>query len=150
MCVSERYGAGGFDSPYEYEAANKQAAWAAGRHARGVGVTGQYVFNAGPCPQTGRAVLLDAEDPMHANWTRFLNHSARRPNLAVEYGRADGGDSCDARGGTSLTEGGLPSTASADAMPMVRFVVSRRIAEGEEMLFDYGEGFELDVLDFED
>ena len=153
-CVrSERYGAGGFDSPYEYDAANKQAAWVAERHARGVGVTGQYVFNAGSCPETGRARLLDAEDPMHANWTRFINHSARRPNLAVEYGRADGGDSGgsdDARGGTSSTEGSPPSTASADAMPIVRFVVSQRIDEGEEMLFDYGEGFELDVLDFED
>mmetsp|Transcript_15546 Transcript_15546/g.40181 ORF Transcript_15546/g.40181 Transcript_15546/m.40181 type:complete len:169 (+) Transcript_15546:149-655(+) len=77
-----RYGAGGVDSPFEYESANKQAAWMAEREARGVGVTGQYVFNAGPCPTSRRDVLVDAEDPSVANWTRYINHSPN-PNLEV-------------------------------------------------------------------
>ena len=46
-----RYGAGGVDTEYEYEAANWQAAWAAERAQRGVGVTGTYVFNALSCEE---------------------------------------------------------------------------------------------------
>ena len=32
--------------------------------------------------------------------------------------------------------------------PIIRFIVSRPIAPGDELLFDYGDGFELDVLGF--
>ena len=119
---SGRYGdAGGCDgAPTEYEAANAQAAWAAERASRGVGVSGQYIFNAGSCPTTRRALLLDAEDPRHANWTRFLNHSVLRANLEVERPEADAG----------------AAAAAAVGVPRVRFVVARPIAAGEELLFD--------------
>ena len=50
-----------------------------------LGVTGTYVFNAGQCPRTRRIVLYDAEDPLLANWTRFLNHSVAHANLRVEH-----------------------------------------------------------------
>eukprot|EP00966_Prymnesium_polylepis_P325740 7381694-Prymnesium_polylepis.1 len=122
----ERYfGGGSAESPEGYLSANRQAAWAAERQARGVGVTAQYLFNAGRCNQLRKDLLVDAEDPAHANWTRFINHSARQPNLTVE---------------SEVVEG----------TPIVRFIVSRPIAPGDELLFDYGDGFELDVLDFED
>ena len=125
-----RYGDAGGEGPGEYEAANAQAAWIAERTCRGVGVTGQYIFNAATCPKTRRTLLLDAEDPAQSNWTRFLNHSARRPNLLVARngGGGDGGES----------------------IPLVRFVAARSIAPGEELTFDYGEGVELEVLDFEE
>ena len=129
-----RYGdAGGVDSAFEYEAANKQAAWTQERQSRGVGVTGTYVFNAGEHPTTGRDILLDAEDPLHSNWTRFLNHSAKHANLTVERE--------------------VPISPSQNAIsPIVRFVVSRDIAAGDELLFDYGlGGFHIvDVLGFEE
>ena len=129
-----RYGdAGGVDSAFEYEAANKQAAWTQERQSRGVGVTGTYVFNAGEHPTTGRDILLDAEDPLHSNWTRFLNHSAKHANLTVERE--------------------VPISPSQNAIsPIVRFVVSRDIAAGDELLFDYGlGGFDIvDVLGFEE
>jgi hypothetical protein len=117
-----RYGGGGED---EYEQANAQAAWAAERQARGVTVTGQYVYNVGACPETRRIKLLDAEDPLHAHWTRFINHSERRPNLSAVSEFANG-------------------------VPLVKFIVKQPIAPGSELLFDYGDGFGVDVLDFED
>ena len=135
-----RYGAGGVDTPGEYEAANWQAAWAADRAARGVGVTGEYVFNAGECPHSGRALLLDAEDPACSNWTRYLNHSARRPNLLVER---------EVRASAEASGVGSATPPSAGT-PLVRFVVARPVAAGDELLFDYGEGYEIDVLGFEE
>ena len=133
-----RYGGGGgdADSPFEYDAANEQAAWVAERERRGVGVTGQYLFNAGQCPRTKRSVLVDAEDPQSgANWTRFINHSVKRANLSVDYevvARTDDEDA--ARVGT----------------PVIRFVVSEAIAVGDELLFDYGDGFDIEIMDFVD
>ena len=122
----ERYGAGGgADGPQEYDKANRQAEWAQSRARRGVGVSGQYIFAAGICPATGRDVLLDGEDPKHANWTRFINHSAQNPNLMV--------------------------SRAVDSSPVVQFVTQRSIATGEELLFDYADGFDLhDVLGFEE
>ena len=124
-----RYGgAGGVDgAPGGYEHANRQAAWTAEREARGVGVTGSYLFNAGACPSTGRDVLIDGEDPQFANWTRYVNHSAR-PNLVIERQVLAGGTA-----------------------PVVSFVAQRPIAPGEELTFDYADGYDLqEVLDFDD
>lgn len=141
-----RYGdAGGCDSPSEYEAANAQAAWIAERTSRGVGVTGQYIFNAGKCPTSRRALLLDAEDPLHSNWTRFLNHSSRRPNLLVARALEGEGDAPHA-----AADGGASSGGGGGGVPTVRFVAARAIEEGEELLFDYGEGLELELLGFEE
>jgi hypothetical protein len=127
----ERYWGGGAESPEGYEIANKQALWIADRQSRGVSVTGQYIFNAGKCPDTRRDVVLDAEDPAHANWTRFLNHSSRQPNLVVAV---------EVRSNPTASRG----------TPIIRFITSQPIAAGDELLFDYADGFELDVLDFED
>jgi hypothetical protein len=129
-----RYGAGGIDENDEFEAANRQAAWLAEREARGVGATGNYLFNVGKCPTTRRTILVDAEDYAHANWTRYINHSVKRANLVAErevVADPDGGD--QARG-----------------VPIVRFVVTMPIAVGDELLFDYGDGFDVDLMGFED
>jgi hypothetical protein len=118
------------------EAANEQARWAAERQARGVGMSGQYVFSVGDCPATRKRVLLDAEDPATANWTRFLNHSSAKPNLTV------------------FVEVLPPVSASDGATqlgtPVVRFVTSETVPKGSELLFDYADGFDLDVLGFEE
>lgn len=100
------------------------------RQARGVSVTGMYVFNAGSCPHTGRSVLVDAEDPVYANWTRFLNHSTKRPNL---------------RAASEVVR-----DATGASVPVIRFLVCQPVSRGDELLFDYGDGFELGVLGFED
>ena len=81
--------------------------WSSERWCRGVGTTGQYVFRLSGEP----AMFLDAEDPAHANWTRFINHSSE-PNLAAIRGQSD-----------------------------VRFVVQRPIAPGAELTFSYGAGY---------
>jgi len=140
-----RYGDAGGDegSPGAWEAANQQAEWVRERQSRGVGVSGTYVFNAGACPLTGRAVLLDAEDPSLANFTRFLNHSVTRANLCVERSVE-----VDVAGDAGGSGGGGDSKRSS--RPVVRFVVSRPVEAAEELLFDYGEGVELDVLGFEE
>ena len=127
----ERYYGTGEESPDFVEAVTKQAAWIAERQARGVGVTGTYLFNAGKCPKTFRTLVLDAEDPVHANWTRFINHSARQPNLTVWAGVVAGSE-----GGPSI--------------PAIRFTALRPIAPGDELLFDYGDGSDLDVMSFVD
>ena len=72
-------------------------------------------------------MLIDGEDPALANWSRYINHSSR-PNLDVER---------------AIEEGDPPR-------PLVTFVVSRPVVAGEELTFDYGDGFELDVLGFEE
>jgi len=127
-----RYGGGGIDPADEFENANRQAAWEAERASRGVSSTGHYLFNVGPCPRTDRAMLVDAEDPLYANWTRFINHAAKRPNLEAlrEVIAADD-----------------PAEAST---PVVRFVLLRPIAPGDELLFDYGDGFDVDLMNFID
>jgi hypothetical protein len=38
----------------------------------------------------------------------------------------------------------------ANGVPLVKFIVKQPIAPGSELLFDYGDGFGVDVLDFED
>ena len=131
-----RYGGDGdSDSPFEYDAANEQALWVAQRRSRGVSVTGQYLFNAGQCPVSRKIVLVDAEDPQCANFTRYINHSVRKANLSVAHEV-------------------LPPPAGAgrgvSGTPLIRFIVERHIAAGEELLFDYGDGFDIEVMDFVD
>ena len=93
-------------------------AWATERRLRGVGTTGQYVFAVGSCPRTSRYLYVDAEDPERSNWTRFLNHCDAEPNL---------------RARKSVSEEGVPT---------VRFsVMSRPVARGEELTFDYGPNY---------
>ena len=94
-----------------------QYEWSLVRQERGISVSGAYVVRAGACPQTSVQVYLDAEDPMEASWTRFLNHSKRRPNLSMR------------------------NTVRPDGTPDVRFVVVKDIRPGDELLFDYGDAY---------
>ena len=126
-----RYGGGGFDEVDEYEQANAQAAWINERASRGVGVTGHYLFNVGKCPTTRRTLLVDAEDYAQANWTRYLNHSAKRANLVAEREV-------------------VPSPDGKVGEPIVRFIVQAPIEPGDELLFDYGDGFDIDLMGFEE
>ena len=86
----------------------------------------EYVFRVDP------DCYLDASDEADANWTRFINHSARRPNLRVE-----------------IDCGGDPMSRSPE--PLVYFVAEDDIGAGAELLFDYGEeywrGHESKVFD---
>jgi len=81
------------------------AQWSAQRRRRGVGCTGQYVL------KLPGELYLDAEDLVHANWTRFINHSDS-PNLVVERGAKS-----------------------------ARIIVQRRAALGDELTFSYSRGY---------
>ena len=130
-----RYGGDGdSDSPFEYDAANEQALWVTQRKARGVTVTGTYLFNAGQCPVSRKIVLVDAEDQTQANFTRYLNHSVRKANLDVTY------EVLPPPEGDAVSVG----------RPLIQFIASRHIAAGEELLFDYGDGLDIEVMDFVD
>lgn len=85
--------------------------WALYRRARGVTVSGDYVF------KVSDNVFIDAEDPEQSNWTRYINHSSE-PNLAVKV---------------------LPK--GIDGKPRIWFVALRDIKNGEELCFDYGESY---------
>lgn len=87
------------------------------RSRRGVSTTGRYIFKYGTHASSGLLLLIDAEDPDFANWTRFLNHSSNQPNLKVEK---------------SLSERNEP---------VIGFVTARAIEMGEELLFDYGPNY---------
>ena len=73
-------------------------------------------------------LFIDAEDPDHANWTRFLNHASPDwpegcgPNLKVRKGIEQ------------------PATGG-DARAVLAFLASRDIGIGEELLFDYGRAY---------
>ena len=79
--------------------------------------TGAYVVKVGPCPVSGQLIFVDAEDPLAASWTRYLNHSSKQPNLSMR------------------------SIVQPDGSPLVRFVVEREVKPGDELLFDYGEAY---------
>ena len=95
--------------------------WSEERRRRGVGISGRYCFKWGSCPRTGRLLIIDGEDPQYANWTRFLNHSAKRPCLSA-------------------------SRAMHAEVPVIVFCSNREIEPGEELLFDYGEGYGFDGM----
>ena len=84
-----------------------------------MGITGHYVLSLGG--GSGRLQFLDAEDPAHSNWTRFINHSSKAPNVDVEI---------DASG---LSE--------QRRCPVARVVVIQPVPEGAELRFDYGDFF---------
>lgn len=114
--LQARYGKGGVVAPDD---ASYQAEWSARRQARGVGVTGSYVFTVSDALDPWSEVLyVDAEDPEHALWTRYINHSSERPNLVVRS-----------------------SNGLSDARTTLRIVIARQIEAGEELLFDYGPGY---------
>ena len=141
-----------------------QREWSQERQERGVSVTGGYVLTVGRCSSSGRQLFLDAEDPAQANFTRFVNHSARSPNLRVVRGFAavtpPPASSEPASGGGSLgrlsigagalvewCKAGLASLGlhpdehnGRTVQPVVRFVIERPIEPGEELTFNYGTG----------
>jgi hypothetical protein len=85
--------------------------WLASRRARGVTASGTYIF------QVDDDLFVDAEDPVHANWCRYINHH-NDPNMRVKsLAYAFGGE------------------------PRVWFVATRDIAPGEELSFDYGDEY---------
>lgn len=80
------------------------------RRARGL--SRDYTFDL------GNGYRVDAADEASSNWTRYLNHSAKRPN--VEPHVVDGDSGARAR---------------------VRFDVVDDVVAGEELVFDYGEAY---------
>ena len=112
--LHRRYGTDGEILP---EHAQWQFEWSSARRKRGIGVSGAYVVRVGGCPRTMMQVFIDAEDPSVSSWTRFLNHSKKRANLMMR------------------------SQVLPDGTPMVRFVVSRDVQPGDELLFDYGHAY---------
>jgi hypothetical protein len=101
--------------------------WSAARRARGVSVSGRYVFMVSDALDPWSEVLyVDAEDPEHARWTRYINHSSERPNITVRS-----------------------SNGLSDARTTLRLIVSRHIAIGEELLMDYGPAYEFEAAPVE-
>ena len=89
----------------------KDKVWLASRAARGATATGDYIF------QVDDDLFVDAEDPVHANWCRYVNHDGD-PNMRVKsLAYAFGGE------------------------PRVWFVANRDIEPGEELCFDYGDEY---------
>ena len=93
---------------YEWQTQHRQE-----RERRGVGCTGRYVFKFGLHPTSGRLLFIDAEDPCHANFTRFFNHSSRAHNLSFSK-----------------------STGQPGGEPLIRFATTRDVQAGEELTFD--------------
>lgn len=91
--------------------------WKRERAQHGVSTTGAYCLAAGTCPLTGNKIFVDAEDERVSSWTRYLNHSRKRANLS------------------------MGATVKKDGTPIVRFIVEKEIAPGDELLFDYGDPY---------
>ena len=96
----------------EYHGERLTAALHDARYGEHVEALGEYVF------RVSADILIDAEDPMLAGWTRYLNHDDAAPNLAVR----------------TLASG-------HGGQPRVWFVSTRNIDPGEELLFHYGDTF---------
>ena len=90
----------------------KDKLWRKSRQLKGITVSGDYIF------RVEDDLYVDAEDPAHANWCRFINHSSDA-NLRVK----------------SLAYSGYTQG------PRVWFVSTRPIKAGEELCFDYGEEY---------
>ena len=87
--------------------------WVDARRARGVSLTGVYVF------KVADDIFIDPEDLECANWTRYLNH-ADHPNVAMKT---------------------LPR--SYTGKPRVWAVALRDIEAGEEICFRYADTYWL-------
>ena len=92
----------------------KDKIWLTARKARGVTVTGDYIF------QVDDDLYVDAEDYATANWCRYVNHDSD-PNMRVKS--------------LAYAFGGKPR---------VWFVANRDIQPGEELCFDYGDDYWFD------
>eukprot|EP00613_Pedinella_sp_CCMP2098_P025072 CAMPEP_0171708442 /NCGR_PEP_ID=MMETSP0991-20121206/14938_1 /TAXON_ID=483369 /ORGANISM="non described non described, Strain CCMP2098" /LENGTH=313 /DNA_ID=CAMNT_0012298465 /DNA_START=110 /DNA_END=1051 /DNA_ORIENTATION=- len=87
--------------------------WRKGRNARGVGTSGDYLFN--PAPDC----YIDGEDWDKANWARFMNHGpieSESNNVKVMFSREEA---------------------------TIWFVARRLIQVGEELLYSYGDDYFL-------
>jgi len=89
--------------------------WMDDRMKRGVGLTGDYIFGA------GADIFVDGEDMDLSNWGRFVNHAP------------EDAPGCNLRCKTLEQD--------MHGNPRVWFVATREIAEGEELLFDYGDNY---------
>jgi hypothetical protein len=90
-------------------------AWAASRAARGQSVSGSYLFDM------GHGVSVDAEDTDVSSWCRFMNHAPASSHA------------CNVR----------PSNYKRNgvAIHKPRFFAIREIAAGEELKYNYGDGY---------
>jgi len=87
----------------EFERRYKDLHRQAPKSSMGEGPIGGYVFGL------GNGYSMDAEDLRFSNWTRYVNHSSRRPNIVTR---------CDGR--------------------RIEFWSFQRVAAGAELLMDYG------------
>jgi hypothetical protein len=106
--ISELHARYGVDGDIADEHYVWHTTWREERRSRGVLATGTYVVKAGSCPLTGRIVFVDAEDPIISSWQRYINHSAKRPNLVMS------------------------SVVLPDGEPLVCFRVERDVQPGDE------------------
>jgi len=97
-------------------------AWIQSRIDREQTLTGTYVYGV-TVPDDDPPLYVDSEDEDVGGWTRFLNHS---------------GD----LGGCNLVPKSVHE--SWDGKPRVWFVAKRDIEAGEELCFDYGDGYWLE------
>lgn len=80
-----------------------------------------------PAP-VGEGWLIDGEDERTSSWTRYINHSVRRQNVAAYY----------------LTpRSGLPARCGA-----IYLEVTRPIRAGQELFLDYGQAYWDDRVPF--
>ncbi|KAJ1636502.1 hypothetical protein T492DRAFT_958411 [Pavlovales sp. CCMP2436] len=93
------------------EVAEADRAWIESRRQRGVTVSGAYILGV------GGDIFVDAEDPQHSNWCRYLNHD-NAPNIALK----------------TLPRG-------LGGKPRAWFVTLRAVQAGEELVFDYGDDY---------
>lgn len=97
-------------------------AWIQSRIDRAQTVTGDYVY-AVTVPDGKPPIYIDSEDEDVGGWTRFVNHSSDPEGCNL-----------------------VPKSVheSWDGMPRVWFVAKRDIEAGEELCFDYGDGYWLE------
>jgi SET domain-containing protein len=85
--------------------------------------TGAYIMrlcDTSPA-EAGEGWLIDGEDARMSSWTRYINHSVRRQNVAAYY----------------LTpRAGLPARCGAIYLEAIK-----PIREGQELFLDYGQAY---------
>lgn len=96
-----------------------------------VGYNGAYAMrlcDTDPPAPAGEGWLIDGEDARTASWTRYINHSVRRQNVAAYY----------------LTpKPGLPSHCGA-----IYLEVTMPIRAEQELFLDYGQAYWDDRVQF--